>query len=161
MEDLSGSAHTTQQAPAMCILIYVWDDPGGLPSGGYIHLPVEHHKGQAIGLCTASWQLEFGCSLLCWNGGREEEEGMRGWMGHGCMVHTGWRLLALCPLPFPRSCLPFLGPRGWGTMLGDCGGPGQQDGPHAPVCTTGCPVPEAWGGPVLALMAAMLEASHP
>uniref|UniRef100_A0A663M9C3 BTB domain-containing protein n=1 Tax=Athene cunicularia TaxID=194338 RepID=A0A663M9C3_ATHCN len=31
---------------------------------------------------------------------------------------------------------------------GGCGGPGQRDGPCAPVCTTDCPVSQTWGGPV-------------
>lgn len=67
MEDLLCFAQTAQHTPAMCFPIYMWDDPGALPSGGHIHLPVGHHEGRAMGLCMASWQLEFGwvaCLLL-------------------------------------------------------------------------------------------------
>lgn len=72
-----------------------------------------------VGLCMASWQLEFGwhvfCSLPGWDWGREEK-GTRGWMGHGRMVHMGWRLPALCLLLSPSSCLYFLGLQGWETV---------------------------------------------
>lgn len=75
IEDLFGSAHTTHPGPAVCPLI----DPGVLPSGGHIHLPLGHSEGQAMDLCMSSWQLEFEwnvfCSLACWDRGRDKEMG--------------------------------------------------------------------------------------
>lgn len=117
MENLLCFAQTAQHTPAVCFPIYTWDDPGALPSGGHIHLPVEHHEGQAMGLCTASWQLEFGwhvfCSLPCWDGG--EAEGMDGPWPNG--THS---LETPCPLPAPFP--PILPPFPGATELVNCAG---------------------------------------
>lgn len=73
IEDLPGSIHTTHHDPAMCIPTHMWDDLGALSFGRHVQLPVGHHEGQTMDLCTASWQLDFGWhvfySLLCWDKG--------------------------------------------------------------------------------------------
>ena len=73
-------------------------------------------------------------------------------MDHGHTACTSWRLPALFLLPFPCSCLLFLGLQSWGSVLGGCGGLGQKD--PMPQCAV-------LGEPVPALLAAMLQASHP
>lgn len=109
MEDLSGSAYTTHPAPAVCLLIDTWDDPGVLPSGGHIHLPVGHSEGQAMDLCMSSWQPEFGWHLLL-----IDLLGWRKGQGDGWAMATGaHRLETPCPLSAP---FPLILPRFPGAM---------------------------------------------
>lgn len=123
---------------------------------------VGHCEGLVVGLCMASWQLEFGwhvfCSLPCWDGGRKE--GTKGWMDHGHMVHTGWGTPCPFPTPFPLILPHFPGDAGLGNRAGRLWGT-RAAGPRASMCSTGCPVPQVQGGPVPAPLAAMLEASRP
>lgn len=71
MEDLLGSAHTTHTAPAVCLLIDTWHDPGVLPPAGHIHFPVGHSEGQAIA-CPHGSQSLGGVSSAHWAAGMEE-----------------------------------------------------------------------------------------
>lgn len=104
-------------------------------------------KGWVVGLCTAWWQLRFGwhvfCSLPCRDGGRKEE-GTKGWMGRGHRARMGWGLTALCPLPFPPSCLAFLGTQGWRTIWGAVGDQGSRTPCPSVQYRLPCPASAGW-----------------